>query len=505
MFRTRARTGSAVPESVLQTAVFSPRGEDCPSSPLARRLQVAVQADADGNGDLGLDEFRALHRKIHPDQPMTRRVWEETAAMFRLIDQDNSGQVSCAEVFEFLDRCADERRRLMARPASYADWCDVLFCHGTTRWLSHKEEPWLAAGVWLAKFFDFAVSLLLTVVLMVVSMKSNQAAHPHYEGTAATDALTWVGVVWLIVHTVGWTTARLYSAMPGAMDVTPCGVLMALPEHARTWKAAVKGLFWSRHCRSGYINLITLVGALVYAVQWLDAFWWVFPTMSVRMLACSGVLRLFGVSTPELMEPLRRGAYEMYVLCILMMVTVAVSGSMLLYFERQDAFFNFAKQQWVRSHNSDLADAGSPLAFQSLFDAAWWSVVTITTVGYGDKYPATVGGKFTGVLTMLASMVIVSYPITILNDTIAAVAQERAEVQERANRINNFHEAIVKYVMKLKTAATDAESAAGNPGTIDDPKADAVRAAFATLGADIDDRFAKLRCRMQPVAARLVE
>jgi voltage-gated potassium channel len=33
-------------------------------------------------------------------------------------------------------------------------------------------------------------------------------------------------------------------------------------------------------------------------------------------------------------------------------------------------------------------------------DALWWSYVTITTVGYGDKFPITTGGRIIGVLLM---------------------------------------------------------------------------------------------------------
>jgi voltage-gated potassium channel len=37
-------------------------------------------------------------------------------------------------------------------------------------------------------------------------------------------------------------------------------------------------------------------------------------------------------------------------------------------------------------------------------DALWWSYVTITTVGYGDKFPITSGGRIIGVILMTAGV-----------------------------------------------------------------------------------------------------
>ena len=38
------------------------------------------------------------------------------------------------------------------------------------------------------------------------------------------------------------------------------------------------------------------------------------------------------------------------------------------------------------------------------FDAIWWSITTMTTVGYGDKYPVTVEGKVVAIVLMITGV-----------------------------------------------------------------------------------------------------
>jgi voltage-gated potassium channel len=44
--------------------------------------------------------------------------------------------------------------------------------------------------------------------------------------------------------------------------------------------------------------------------------------------------------------------------------------------------------------------------FASYRDAVWWSVVTLTTVGYGDIFPITTTGRLMGVVLMLSGLVV---------------------------------------------------------------------------------------------------
>jgi voltage-gated potassium channel len=51
-----------------------------------------------------------------------------------------------------------------------------------------------------------------------------------------------------------------------------------------------------------------------------------------------------------------------------------------------------------------------PEVFASVFHSLWWAVATLTTVGYGDVYPVTVGGKLFTFVVLLVGLGIVSVP-----------------------------------------------------------------------------------------------
>lgn len=62
-----------------------------------------------------------------------------------------------------------------------------------------------------------------------------------------------------------------------------------------------------------------------------------------------------------------------------------------------------------------------------VLDAIWWSLVTITTVGYGDISPVTLGGRITAVIVMILGIGFVG----MFTATIASIFVERKLKEER--------------------------------------------------------------------------
>jgi voltage-gated potassium channel len=78
-------------------------------------------------------------------------------------------------------------------------------------------------------------------------------------------------------------------------------------------------------------------------------------------------------------------------------------------------------------------------------DALWWAMVTVTTVGYGDRYPVTAGGRGVAVVLMLVGIGLVG----VLTATVASYFVEQrdqsrdTELDARLERIEQILESIV--------------------------------------------------------------
>lgn len=60
-----------------------------------------------------------------------------------------------------------------------------------------------------------------------------------------------------------------------------------------------------------------------------------------------------------------------------------------------------------------------PEAFSSVFDSMWWAAVTLTTVGYGDVYPITTGGRIFTVVVLFVGLGAIAVPTGIVGAALA--------------------------------------------------------------------------------------
>ena len=66
-----------------------------------------------------------------------------------------------------------------------------------------------------------------------------------------------------------------------------------------------------------------------------------------------------------------------------------------------------------------------PELFQSIFHCLWWSIVTLTTLGYGDTYPITVGGRIFTFFVLVMSIGIIAIPSGLLAGSLILTSQRK--------------------------------------------------------------------------------
>jgi voltage-gated potassium channel len=70
-----------------------------------------------------------------------------------------------------------------------------------------------------------------------------------------------------------------------------------------------------------------------------------------------------------------------------------------------------------------------PEIFTSVIHSGWWAIVTLTTVGYGDVYPITVGGKIFTFFILLIGVGIVTIPAGL----VASALSKAREIENQNN------------------------------------------------------------------------
>ncbi len=68
-----------------------------------------------------------------------------------------------------------------------------------------------------------------------------------------------------------------------------------------------------------------------------------------------------------------------------------------------------------------------PEQFKSVFHSLWWAVTTLTTVGYGDMFPITAGGKLFTFFVLMIGLGIVAIPTGLVASALSQAREEDAK------------------------------------------------------------------------------
>jgi len=71
-----------------------------------------------------------------------------------------------------------------------------------------------------------------------------------------------------------------------------------------------------------------------------------------------------------------------------------------------------------------------PEQFKSVFHSLWWAVATLTTVGYGDIYPITVGGRVFTFLILMVGLGVIAIPTGIIASAMTKIGDDEDSDQD---------------------------------------------------------------------------
>tara|TARA_B100000575_G_scaffold267976_1_gene246516 strand:- start:508 stop:1155 length:648 start_codon:yes stop_codon:yes gene_type:complete len=78
-----------------------------------------------------------------------------------------------------------------------------------------------------------------------------------------------------------------------------------------------------------------------------------------------------------------------------------------------------------------LENEAQPDKFSSITESIWWATISLATVGYGDVYPITVGGKIFATIISLVGIGVVAIPTGVISASfVEEIYKERLKRKE---------------------------------------------------------------------------
>jgi len=211
------------------------------------------------------------------------------------------------------------------------------------------------------------------------------------------------------------------------------------------------------------VVLITFVGMFFVRWRiaddrkvWMKANWF---DLVVVVLLSSPVLRmLMALRLAHLLPALRLGALiranKDHLMRLLVLSGESLPVAMALVF---GIVFVFGTGTYMLEHPHNPQ-------FAEMQDGLWWAFVTLTTVGYGDIYPITSGGRVVAVITMMFGIVVYSLIIANVTVFIEQYTHKQKELKKVAEQLSADEASLSSFASDVDQSIRNASKTSGeNP------------------------------------------
>ncbi len=224
-------------------------------------------------------------------------------------------------------------------------------------------------GDWVSRVVDIFLIVLIAASVIAVILESMPSVEAKYG-----EALSIFEIVTVAIFSVEYLL-RLWSSveLPSAAAKTP---LQARLNYIFSFHAIIDFLA----ILPFYLLTFGLFGAV--DMRFLRA---------VRLLRVLKLTR-YSAAMNMVFTTFRDNGRALSAAFLILVTVMLLAASGMYYFERE----------------------AQPEAFSSIPAAMWWAFATLTTVGYGDITPITVGGKIFGALITVVGIGMVALPTSIL-------------------------------------------------------------------------------------------
>lgn len=234
-----------------------------------------------------------------------------------------------------------------------------------------------------------------------------------------------------------------------------CSICFSLEYITRFWVCTVDGAKRSQFV-VGTMNMLDLAAIVPFYVQVVFA---LLDLGENQVLSIFRIFRIFRIlklsryskGMQMMSEAVMSSMHILTMLFFVLLVGVIIFASLVFFLEKlscpQIADMSKSNIDLYHAECSDGFNGGkspsfglccdqweSPALFPSIPSGFWWSIVTMTTVGFGDMYPMTWQGRFVGIFAMLVGILLIALPTAI-------VGRKFQEVYEREEMLSEMREA----------------------------------------------------------------